>query len=607
MENVNTQAITKKPIELFRLFLYIGLGIIVFYYLPYIAAGENAHILIFDNLDSEILFYKLSAKYLFNFNGVIPEVMNGLPIGSVNVFSPIQTLVYMILPTYWAYMFNDFWVKIIGFLGLYFLSNRILNNKFCFISFLTSTIFALLPVYSVYGLSIYGQPILILAVWNLYKKENKLISYLLIALFGVSSSLILTGYYLLAFFGLFCLVVTIKKGLKNTYHLWLGLITLTLIFLLTNSKMIYMTLFDGYVSMRTERIERSLVFMNRLTSTDFFSEVFVMFFSGQVHAVSGHIYSYFALLPMIVFAVIKNKNNQLNDADKKYIKIVIALIIYNFACALINGLYYTKPVNYIIERLGPLRGFQFHRMFLSYAITWAVIFSISLSLLKKWGVFEKIIEAATQLKKPVRIIVSTVLCMVISFSVLGVYEGITHDVGYYETIGRVFYPNEIQENNPTFKQYVGKDVFDSIKNHIGKDVKDYKVVSLGIYPAAASMNGFYTLDGFFQNYPLEYKHDFRKIIAGELEKSEHLREYFDYWGNKCYILTSEFPKEYKISKNADITIQNLEIDTAQLKAMGGDYIFSALPINNFEELSLTFEGNFDTPTSFWRIYLYKVS
>ena len=152
-----------------------------------------------------------------------------------------------------------------------------------------------------------------------------------------------------------------------------------------------------------------------------------------------------------------------------------------------------------------------------------------------------------------------------------------------------------------------RNVFDSIKNHIGKDVKDYKVVSLGIYPAAASMNGFYTLDGFFQNYPLEYKHDFRKIIAGELEKSEHLREYFDYWGNKCYILTSEFPKEYKISKNADITIQNLEIDTAQLKAMGGDYIFSALPINNFEELSLTFEGNFDTPTSFWRIYLYKVS
>lgn len=72
----------------------------------------------FDTWDSEIFFYKLSGKYLFSLDGNIPEVMNGLPVGSVNVFSPIQVFVYMILDPFWAFFFNDFWVRAVGFLGI---------------------------------------------------------------------------------------------------------------------------------------------------------------------------------------------------------------------------------------------------------------------------------------------------------------------------------------------------------------------------------------------------------------------------------------------------------------------------------------------------------
>lgn len=604
MNDIDSQP--KKSIDLYRLFLFIGLGLIVLYYIPYLAAGENSHIRIFDNLDSEILFYKLSGKYLLSFNGNMPEIMDGLSVGSVNVFSPIQTLIYMVLPTFWAYIFNDFFVKITGFLGLYFLLNRIIQKEYCYISFFASLIFALLPVFSVYGLSIYGQPILVLAVWNLYKNQKKAISYLLIAFFGVSSSLILTGYYLLVYFGILALVVTIKKGFKNTYHLWIGLALLTGIYVLTNIKMIYMTLFDNYVSMRIERIERSLIFMNRLTSTNFFEEVFVLFFVGQVHAASGQIYSFLVLIPMAIIAIVKDKNNELNQTDKKYLKIVWLLVGYNFLCAIINGLYYTKPVTFIIDHLGVLKGFQFHRMFLSYAVTWAIIFAISLKLLVDWGVFENLIKKLNGLKKPACIVLGVILCVVMSYTVLGVYEFASPDVGYYATINSVFDKDRIKENYPTYKQYVDEELFKIIKDHIGKPQDEYKVVSLGIYPAIASMNGFYTLDGFFQNYPLEYKHEFREIIAGELEKSEHLRQYFDYWGNKCYILSAEIPKIYTVSKNAGKQINDLDINTQKLKEMGCQYIFSALPINNFDELGLTLDGVFERQNSYWKIYLYNI-
>lgn len=43
------------------------------------------------------------------------------------------------------------------------------------------------------------------------------------------------------------------------------------------------------------------------------------------------------------------------------------------------------------------------------------------------------------------------------------------------------------------------------------------------------MHGFYTVDGYSNNYPLEYKHRFREVIAAELEKNEEVRVYFDLW------------------------------------------------------------------------------
>lgn len=589
-----------------KIYVVIGILLIIICMLPFLILGENSYLRIFDNLDSEILFYLLSGKYLSSLNGSMPEIMNGLSVGSVNVFSPIQIFTYMIMPTYWAYIFNDFWVRLVGFLGIYFLLKKIIGEKYCWLCLLTGMIFALLPIYSVYGLSICGQPMLAVAIWNLIKGDKKILSYIGIVFFGISSSLILTGYYILVFLFIFAIIFSVKQGFKKSIDVWIALILLTMCYLLCNIKLIYMTFFDGYVSMRIERIERSLRYMDKITETNFFKEVFGVFFTGQVHAASGHIYSYLTIIPMAIIAIIKAIKKDLSKSDKKYLKIIIGLLIYNFGAALINGLYYTDFVKMIIDHLGPLKGFQFHRMFLSYAVTWALIFALSLYLLITWECFSKL----TFLKisnKAVAVILSAVLSITMSLAVLRVYEYISPDLGYYINVKKIFSKQIIDEDYPSYRQYVDNELFNSIKEHIGLNVAEYKVVSLGIYPAVASMNGFYTLDGFFQNYPLQYKHDFREIIEGELDKNNFLREYYDFWGNKCYILSSETVLKYKFSKQAGIKIVDLDINTAKLKEMGGEYIFSAVKIENFEELNLSFESYFTTPQSYWGIYLYKVN
>ena len=61
------------------------------------------------------------------------------------------------------------------------------------------------------------------------------------------------------------------------------------------------------------------------------------------------------------------------------------------------------------------------------------------------------------------------------------------------------------------------------------------------------------------------------------------------------------------TKNRDGAIEQLDIDTEALKNLGGDYILSAVPIENAEELGLQHEQTFETDSSIWRIELYSVS
>lgn len=76
------------------------------------------------------------------------------------------------------------------------------------------------------------------------------------------------------------------------------------------------------------------------------------------------------------------------------------------------------------------------------------------------------------------------------------------------------------------------------------------------------------------NYPLEYKHRFRRVIERELEKSPGTAGYFDTWGSRCYLFNAETGNAWMLGKNSQIVYRNLELDMNTLKELGCDYIFS---------------------------------
>lgn len=156
----------------------------------------------------------------------------------------------------------------------------------------------------------------------------------------------------------------------------------------------------------------------------------------------------------------------------------------------------------------------------------------------------------------------------------------------------------------TYKEFYSPELFAKIKQQIGLPQSQYRVVSIGLFPEIALYNEFYTLDSYQVNYDMNYKKEFRKIISKELDKSEELKSYFDNWGNRCYIYSSELGRNFFITDNR--AVNNLEINTEQLKLMGCRYIFSAVQINNAPKLNLEFVNKFTDKNSPLTVYLYKL-
>ena len=143
-----------------------------------------------------------------------------------------------------------------------------------------------------------------------------------------------------------------------------------------------------------------------------------------------------------------------------------------------------------------------------------------------------------------------------------------------------------------------------LEDAIGRDKTSYKVAHLGMSPAPALMHGFYTADGYSNNYPLEYKHRFRRVIERELEKSPETAGYFDTWGSRCYLFNAATGSTWMLAKEQNIFYESLELDLKALRDLGCEYLFSCGEILDAQKLGLQSLGYFETEESYWGVWRY---
>ncbi|PLT35588.1 DUF6044 family protein [Bacillus sp. V5-8f] len=545
-----------------RMILF-ALALISLYLSPLFILGDDAHIRVHDNLDSNIAWYKVLSESGQMFGpvvSVIPQIINGVSRNAFGTEWSGIVWLHALFPPMLAYACSQAVTRFVAFLGMYLLlkDHFITNKEWGVIRVGTALAFALTPFWPSGMLSTLGMP---LALWALLHIRNGQLSvrhYLVLILLPLYSSFVLGFFFFLSAMGMFWLIDVVRgKGWNLKF---IGSIALmTLVYLLVEYRLVHSFLFSNEPNSRDEYFHARLSFFH---SVKLAMHNFVL---GHTHVMTVH---GVVILPILLFAFYLVIKHKIWRKEKAF----MLLLGLNFALSVWYAFWFYRGWLPLTERFHFLDTFNFARYhFLRPLIIYA---GFALAL--------RIIWTCTKNKQSIMAVIIAQIVVLFAFNDEIIYH-----------------------NKPTVKEFYAQELFRDIKEHIDLPQEDYRVASIGLHPAIAQYNGFYTLDTYNNFYPLRYKYQFRKIIEAELAKNKTIRAYFDEWGGRCYLFSAELGKHYMFKKNTKKRLKNLELNTSVFKEMGGSYIFSAIPIDNAAKNRLMLEKVFTSKHAAWKIYLYK--
>lgn len=554
----------------------VGILLMAVNFLPCIILGEGCVFPYHDQLDETILSYVFHAKYLGTGAEVFPEMMGGVNVSGMQPSAVLFILLYRMFPVFWAFLIQYGIVFAVGFFGMYFCAKEITGSSILACG--AAGCFCLLPVLPVYGLSVMGVPLLLYAFLCLYQRKQVFLSFFFILLFGLTTHLILIGYVVLGFWVLALIWMAVnRKPVKLPVT---GFLVLLVTYLGVNYRLFLERVpgQSGFVSHREEQVNAASPFWN--TAWD-------MFRNGGEHAQSLHKYLLLLILIMLVLGAVLYRRME-KPEKRRYLAAAAGMAVL-VGIALAYGVCKSSLVTDFRNGCsGVLRYFQIDRFYWVYPACWYLEFALSAAPL--WNT----LKTAASLK-------------------LIVLAAILFPTMWQIGANSYLYRNVNQMNNGSavtgfisWESLYAEDLMEDLEEAIGREKSEYRIAHLGMSPAPALLHGFYTVDGYSNNYSLEYKHRFRKVMEKELEKVPETAAYFDNWGSRCYLFNSESGTAWMLGKDRHIVYRNLEFNMEALKALGCEYLFSCGEILNGAELNLEFVGYFETETSYWGVWLYKL-
>ncbi|MDA2215744.1 MULTISPECIES: DUF6044 family protein [unclassified Bacillus cereus group] len=548
-----------------RKLLVFATIILILYLSPLFILGENAHIRIHDNLDSNLSWYKVltsSGEIRGSINGTIPQVINNqLSRNAFNTEFSCIVWLYAFFPNMVAYVLSQTITRVVAFIGMYVLLKHhfLPREEWMVISMGVSLAFALTPFWPSGMLSTLGMPLALWAFLNIRKGEKLWKNYFVLTLIPLYSSFVLGFFFFLSSIGMLWLVDLVVKKEWNFRFLF-SIIYMTLIYMVVEYRLVSSFFLSTAPNSRDEYFHARLSLWRSLRLT------VKNFLLGHTHVMTIHT---FIILPAILIAlyfIITTKR-------WKREKVFIFLFCFNIVLSIWYAFWFYKGWLPLTKRFHILDTFNFARYHFLRPLVIYVLFALGLKVLWLQG------KACRYVATSFMIAQIILLC---------------------------FYNEEIiYQNKPSVKEFFAEKQFQEIKEYIGLPLEQYRIANIGLHPAIAQYNGFYTLDTYNNFYPLSYKYEFRKIIEKELAKNKTIRTYFDEWGGRCYIFTDELGKHYMFKKDSKKRLKNVELNIEHFKKMGGRYMFSAVPIENAVKNNLYLEKIFVSKTSAWEIYLYK--
>lgn len=574
----------------------ISLGILGAYLFYCYRDGEDSYVRIHDSLELFVPMYSAlshSDAFFADSNEKIDMVFNGIPRDCLPCEVNVGVFFFYLLDPLVALILNDVIMRIVAFVGMVLLLRRHLmpHGRYALICG-ASLCFAFLPFYPAAYLGVAGQPLLLYAILNLRGERKSLFDWLILIIFPLYSSLIYVGWWILLILG-GLILYDLARLRRLKVRLVVALFLMTVLFAASEYRVIRQTLLAGdYTSHRTEFDKPGVDYRRALAS-------------GLENFVLGHRHHAGLQFPVILLSVgtviivllingLRKERCALpravdwlfqDNADPAPTRSValLTVVLLCGALSVFMTVWRWQPTVDVLagSSVTAVHHFNFSRVTWLHPVLWALAFAFCLDRIGRNRRLGRIL--------PGILIVAQMSCAVRGGFGLA----------------------EVRRPPLTFRQFYSTELFREVRQYIDRPLEDYRVVSLGMLPFIALYNGFYVLDGYMTNFPVEHKREFRRVIAAELEKDDSLKAYYDTWACRCYFFSAELGLRNGLKKvltkdQPKRIVEDLDIDTTALRELGCDYILSAVEIKDHESLNLKFEKTFERDDSPWRVSLYSV-
>jgi len=547
------------------------------YFIPSFNSEIRVHDTFDGNFSTRHVLVNSGHFFDLNPNGYVGKIMNGLPRGVFPRFTEITTVLMFLFGSLSGFAISFLLVKILAFAGIYLFGRDHVKMKpeQKALLLMISVAFACLPFYTIHGLSVAGIPLMLWAFFNIDKNQNKRISYLALILFVLWSNFVLVGLHAVILLGFLALYLSATRK-KIQFRLFGLIFLMGTLYVLSEYMMFYLHYFDkSYESSRSE-MERFL----GLNFNGVIGTTALNFFTG--HSSTANYLGYLMLPFFVFFGVAYWKNRKVEIFMQGFLFTSLT-IAFSFLISLLDW----KGFAFFYESFPFAKVFNFKR----FTSLLPGLFFIS--------ALTAMIIANTRGSVVMRINSSVLLAVLCFF----IWRGnISFNRGAFDTTGYRI----ISDQKVTFNEFFDPALYKNIKAEMGRDTIA-NVIHLGYSPSPSKYAGLSVLDDYQGDYPAEYKSEFRKIIAGELEKSEKLKQYFDNWGARCYLQSAALFEGREQTKSGFLYEDRLAINTHQLKNMNCSYIISSVLIGNSAELDLDLRKVLVSPTDFKKVLLYKIN
>ncbi len=545
--------------------------------------GEHSYIAVHDNMDLFLAQYQmLKNTGAFFKHGVEVPFLGGVSRDLLPSELSLYSLLYVIFPTYTAYVLGLLLKIGLGILSVWLLAKELCGEKYKIyrpVIYMVGFAYGIIYFFPAFGFAFASIPLCVWLFLKIYRQPQvrwylALFAYPLVSYFSYHGMFIL-GYLVIAILWISIREKRVAKSLLGAFFV------LAAGYVVCEYRLFGQMLFSDAVTIRSTMVNPSL------SLPEIVQEILTVWKDSIFHAEDVHSK---VIMPVCgVYFVILNlsyvRKKQAGKIAQEPFNLLMAFILFN---CLVYGLYDFAPLRTFVETIvPPLQGWQFNRTIFFNPFLWDMALLLILVRLYDRGIIA--VWAAN---------------FIVCAAVLAVILAPTRYNDLYATCHHRFYAynHGTEVDAFDYEQFYAVKLFARIKEDIRYDGQ--WAAAYGMHPAILEYNGIATLDGYLGFYAQQYKDDFRKIIAPAIERVEASRIYYDDWGARAYLYSGTDESVVSSDKTVYATDDRLYIDPEAFRELGGTYIFSRIQFSNAQEMELQLLGEYTAEDGSLPLYVY---